>query len=97
MLEKYMYTFIWFHDVEKRTSNTNNKFITLCFPFLCYTCTCLEHTVCMYRRDLDVDEVMVDAAAEWKPVEKPPDAKEEDGKCHLMCGFIHVRTLYICM
>ena len=31
------------------------------------------------RRDLDVDEVMVDAAAEWKPVEKPPDVKDEDG------------------
>lgn len=30
------------------------------------------------QRDLDVDEVMVDAAAEWKPVEKPPDVKDED-------------------
>ena len=55
------------------------------------------YTVCIYRRDLDVDEVMVDAAAEWKPVEKPPDAKEEDGKCHLMCGFIHVHNTCTCI
>ena len=42
--------------------------------------TLLSHLspVCC-RRDLDVDEVMVDAAAEWKPVEKPPDVKDEDG------------------
>ena len=26
-----------------------------------------------------MDEVLVDAAADWKPVEKSPDAKEEDG------------------
>lgn len=43
---------------------------------------CVREYCCVvyvYRRDLDVDEVMVDAAAEWKPVEKPPDIKDEDG------------------
>lgn len=32
-----------------------------------------------FRRGLDVDEVMVDAAADWKPVDKPPEAKDDDG------------------
>ena len=26
-----------------------------------------------------MDEVLVDAAADWKPVEKSPDLKDEDG------------------
>ncbi|CAI8038488.1 Zinc finger MIZ domain-containing protein 2 [Geodia barretti] len=30
------------------------------------------------QRGLDVDEVLVDAAADWKPVEKSPDLKDED-------------------
>ena len=42
----------------------------------------------MYRRDLDVDEVMVDAAAEWKPVDKPPDIKDEDGM-YIRHAYIH--------
>ena len=37
-------------------------------------------TLCLIcRRGLDVDEVLVDAAADWKPVEKSPDLKDEDG------------------
>ena len=32
-----------------------------------------------HRRGLDVDEVLVDAAADWKPIEKSPDVKDEDG------------------
>ena len=30
-----------------------------------------------------MDEVMVDATADWKAMEKPPDIKDEEGTVHL--------------
>ena len=49
------------------------------------------------RRGLDVDEVMVDAAADWKPVDKPPEAKDEDGNIVLnMCLSMCICSTCVC-
>ena len=49
----------------------------------------MSHGVLVFlsRRGLDVEDVMVDATADWKPVEKPPNIKDEEG---IFC--IHVRS-----
>ena len=60
-----------------QTHNTFTHTYTLYIHCIC--CMYMQNTPTHTRRELDVDEVMVDASAEWKPVEKPPDIKDEDG------------------
>ena len=39
----------------------------------------VQCTVFCCRKGLDVDEVTIDPSANWVPVEKPKDMKDEDG------------------
>ena len=40
---------------------------------------------------MDIDEVTIDPSANWNPVEKPKDIKDED--CKLL--FLHENKVYV--
>ena len=40
---------------------------------------------------MDVDEVTIDLSAEWLPVEKPKDSRDDEGVCVCVCVCVCVR------
>ena len=72
--------------------------MTFCFVVcaILYVCVCVCVCVCLcfishYRKGMDVDEVTIDLSAEWLPVEKPKDSRDDEGVCVCVCVCVCVR------
>ena len=65
----------------------------------CFTGTLVSLYDCIIfflcSKNMDVDEVTIDATANWTPVEKPLDSKDEEGTLTNWMGLVNLTPLKV--